>query len=341
MPSVRLVQLVQGVQRAVLPLCPALRTTAKLTDVQTARHRAALNNGFVRAMPAVFVLIWSTGFIVAKLGLLHAPPLSFLSWRYLLSVVCFLLWCAVSRPAWPRERRQWLHLAVAGMLMHAGYLGGVWMAVKAGMGSGLAALIVGLQPVLTALWVSSVGASASGQAAASPTVTARQWAGLLLGMSGLLMVVARKFGSSSEVTALTLGCEVAALLSITAGTLYQKRFVRPADVRSASVIQLLAALLVTAPFALLETDSIVWSLPMMGAMAWSVVVLTMGGGSLLYLLIQRGAATSVSSLMYLVPPTTALMAWLLFGEAVTLTTIAGTVLTAVGVSLVVRPARAA
>jgi drug/metabolite transporter (DMT)-like permease len=287
-------------------------------------------------MPAVFVLIWSTGFIVAKFGLPYAPPLSFLSLRYALSILCFGVWCALSRAVWPARRSQWLHLAVTGVLMHAGYLGGVWMAVKAGMGSGLAALIVGLQPVLTALWMSSVGVSKDGNS----SVTSRQWLGLLLGLGGLLMVVARKFGIGSEVTLLTLGAEVVALISITAGTLYQKRFVQSGDVRSANTIQLIAALVVTLPFTLLETESITWTPAFVGAMAWAVLALTLGGSSLFYLLIQRGAATAVTSLMYLVPPTTALMAWLLFGEAITLTTVLGTALTALGVSLVVRPAKA-
>ena len=296
-----------------------------------------LDHGFVRAMPAVFVLIWSTGFIVAKFGLPYAPPLSFLSLRYALSILCFGVWCAVSRAVWPAARMQWLHLGVTGVLMHAGYLGGVWMAVKAGMGSGLAALIVGLQPVLTALWMSSLGASRDGKS----QVTSRQWLGLLLGLGGLLLVVARKFGVGSEVTLLTLGAEVVALLSITAGTLYQKRFVQSGDVRSANTIQLLAALAVTLPFTLLETEPITWTPSFMGAMAWSVLALTLGGSSLFYLLIQRGAATAVTSLLYLVPPTTALMAWLLFGEVITLTTVIGTALTALGVSLVVRPAKVA
>ncbi|MFM9899820.1 MAG: DMT family transporter [Polaromonas sp.] len=288
-------------------------------------------------MPAVFVLIWSTGFIVAKFGLPYAPPLSFLSLRYALSILCFGVWCWLSRAVWPTDRAQWLHLAVTGVLMHAGYLGGVWMAVKAGMGSGLAALIVGLQPVLTALWMSSLGASSDGKA----SVTGRQWLGLLLGLGGLLMVVARKFGVGSEITLLTLGAEVVALLSITAGTLYQKRFVQSGDVRSANTIQLLAALAVTLPFAFLETEPISWTTAFIGAMAWSVLALTLGGSSLFYLLIQRGAATAVTSLLYLVPPTTALMAWLLFDEAITLTTLVGTALTALGVSLVVRPAKVA
>jgi drug/metabolite transporter (DMT)-like permease len=288
----------------------------------------------VRAMPAVFVLIWSTGFIVAKFGLPYAPPLTFLVIRYVLSIVCFLIWIRLARAPWPREPRQWLHLAAAGLLMHAVYLGGVWMAVKGGMGSGLAALIVGLQPVLTALWISGTGS-----AQAHNRVTSRQWMGLVLGLGGLLLVVSRKFGTGSEATVLTLACAVSALIGITAGTLYQKRFMKPTDVRTANVIQLGAALLVTLPLAFFETEAIVWNGEFLGAMAWSVLALTLGGSSLLYLLIQRGAATSVTSLLYLVPPTTALMAWALFGESITMTTLVGTALTALGVSLVVRPAK--
>ena len=289
-------------------------------------------------MPAVFVLIWSTGFIVAKFGLPYAPPLTFLTLRYLFSIICFMFWILVAKASWPRGRQQWLHLAVTGVLMHAGYLGGVWVAVKAGMGSGLTALVVGLQPVLTALWMARM-ASKGDAVDVQSQVTRRQWVGLALGLGGLLLVVARKFGAGGEVTLLTLGCTVFALLSITVGTLYQKRFVQPADVRSANTIQLGAALLVTLPLALMETEAIVWSQAFIGAMAWSVLALTLGGSSLLYLLIQRGAATAVTSLFYLVPPTTALMAWVLFDESITVATVLGTALTALGVSLVVRPAK--
>ncbi len=289
-------------------------------------------------MPAVFVLIWSTGFIVAKFGLPYAPPLTFLVIRYLLSMVCFLVWIALSRAVWPQRAEQWVHLGVTGIFMHAGYLSGVWVAVKSGMGSGLIALIVGLQPVVTALWLSAANSPVNAQSAQS-SVTPRQWLGLVLGLGGLLLVVARKFGTGSEVTALTLGCSLFALFSITAGTLYQKRFVQPCDVRTANTIQLLAACLVTCPLAFLEHEAIVWNHYFLGAMAWSVLALTLGGSSLLYLLIQRGAATAVASLFYLVPPTTALMAWALFGESITMVTVAGTALTALGVSLVVRPAK--
>jgi drug/metabolite transporter (DMT)-like permease len=284
-------------------------------------------SAWVRAMPLVFVLIWSTGFIVAKFGLPHAPPLGFLAWRYFFSIVCFLVWIALARAHWPRDLRQWWHLAVTGVLMHAGYLGGVWVAVEWGMGSGLAALIVGLQPVLTAVWVSRVE---GGQ------VTRLQWLGLLLGFGGLVLVIWRKLLAGTEVSTFTLASTVFALLSITIGTLYQKRHLRATDVRTANAIQLGAALIVTLPLTLLESEPMNWNASLIGAMAWAVLGLTLGGSSLLYLLIQRGAATSVTSLLYLVPPTTALMAWFLFDEWITAATLVGTALTAVGVALVVR-----
>jgi drug/metabolite transporter (DMT)-like permease len=280
----------------------------------------------VGAMPAVFVLIWSTGFVVARYGMPHAPPLGFLAWRYVLSALAFAGWIALARASWPRGARQWLHLAVTGTLMHAGYLGGVWAAVKAGISAGTVALIVGLQPVVTALWVSWTGSE--------HRVSARQWTGLWLGLAGLVLVVWRKLGAG-EVTGWNLGLSLFALASITAGTLYQKRFVAPCDVRSANFVQIVAALVVTLPFALLENEPIRLHPQLVGAMTWSVLVLTLGGSSLLYLLIQRGAATRVTSLMYLVPPCTAVLAWLLFGEVLNGLVLAGLALTALGVWLVV------
>jgi drug/metabolite transporter (DMT)-like permease len=213
--------------------------------------------------------------------------------------------------------------------MQAGYLGGVWAAVHEGMGAGLVALMVGVQPVLTAIWLSFTGGR----------ISQRQWAGLVLGFAGLVLVVSRKFGQGTEVSALTMGLAVMALLSITAGTLYQKRFVAPCDVRSASAVQMAAALLVTLPFAAMESQAIEWNAYSTGAMAWSVLALSLGGSSLLYMLIQRGTATAVTSLLYLVPPCTAVMAWLLFREPITLVTLLGIGLTAAGVSLVVRSER--
>jgi drug/metabolite transporter (DMT)-like permease len=270
--------------------------------------------------------VWSTGFVVARLAMPHAPPLTFLTWRYAFSLLAFGVWIRAAGVAWPQGRAQWCHLAVSGVLMHAGYLGGVWAAVRAGIPAGTVALIVGLQPLLTALWVSGRG---------QHRVAPLQWAGLLLGLAGLSLVVWPKVGVG-EVTAINLGLSVLALASITIGTLYQKRHVRPGDVRSANFVQIAAALLVTAPLALLEPARLQWHPDLLIALAWSVLVLSLGGSSLLMMLIQRGAATRVTSLMYLVPPCTAVLAWLLFGERMAASGWAGMALCALGVGLVLR-----
>ncbi len=291
------------------------------------------SSAWVRAMPAVFVLIWSTGFIVARYGMPHAPPFSFLAMRYAFSIFCFSIWIYLAKVKWPQTRQEVLHLSITGILMHAGYLGGVWAAVKAGMGSGLSALIVGFQPVLTAIWLSSRGTTAENK------ISHRQWMGLILGFLGLLLVVWRKLTQGSaldHVNLVNFSFALMALLSITLGTLYQKSFVKPCDVRSANTIQLMAALVVTMPLAFMETEAIQWNAELWGAMAWSVLGLTLGGSSLLYLLIQKGAAASVTSLMYLVPPCTAILAWMLFDEPITLVTLLGIALTAWGVSWVIR-----
>ena len=295
-----------------------------------------MQRSVVRAMPWVFVLIWSTGFVVARLGMPHAPPFSFLTVRFALSAVCFFVWIGLAHAAWPVGRMQWGHLAITGVLMQAGYLGGVWSAVKAGIGAGTVALLVGLQPVLTALWVTATASRAGrSEPSRSVGVSARQWLGLLLGLAGLVLVVWPKMGTG-EVTPVNLAMALVALLGITIGTLYQKRYVAPCDVRTASAIQMLAALVISAPFALLEPEVMDWHVNLVAAMAWSVGVLTLGGSSLLYLLIQRGEATTVTSLLYLVPPCTAAMAWLLFAEAFTPVMMVGMALTVVGVAIVVR-----
>jgi drug/metabolite transporter (DMT)-like permease len=281
----------------------------------------------IAAMPWVFVLIWSTGFVVARYGMPHAPPMTFLAWRFALSVLAFGLWIAWTRPSWPSGPRAIGHLAVTGILMHGGYLGCVWAAIKAGAPAGTVALIVGLQPVLTAVWVTWIGSEAR--------LHRVQWIGLWLGLIGLVLVVWRKLGGG-ELTAATLGLAVVALVSITTGTLYQKRFVASCDVRTANAVQLAVAFAISLPLALLETEALRWHPELIGALAWSVLVLTLGGSSMLYMLIQRGAATRVTSLFYLVPPCTAVLAWILFGERMAPLAVVGLVLAAVGVALVAR-----
>ncbi len=278
------------------------------------------------SMPWVFVGVWSTGFVVARLAMPHAPPITFLCWRYAFSLLAFGAWVQLAGVAWPRGRAQWGHLGVSGALMHAGYLGGVWAAVKAGIPAGTVALVVGLQPLLTALWVSGRG---------QQRIAPLQWGGLGLGLAGLVLVVWPKL-AKGEVTPFNLGLSLLALLSITAGTLYQKRHVQPVDVRSGSFVQLLAALVVSLPLVLLEPGQMDWQPELLVALAWSVLGLSLGASSLLMLLIQRGAATRVTSLFYLVPPCTAVLAWWLFNEQLSASTWAGMALCAAGVGLVLR-----
>lgn len=282
-------------------------------------------------IPSVFVFIWSTGFIVARYGMPYSPPFKFLALRYAISAGIFLVWSLAFRATWPCGRMQWVHLSIAGILMQAVYLGGVWSAVKAGMGAGLTSLLVGLQPVLTALWIAVRGGR----------VGLIRWCGLALGLAGLLLVVWQKL-NVGELSYWNFLCTLVALLAITIGTLYQKHFIATCDVRTASFIQLFAAFAVTLPFCASENESFRWwldgsrlNIELVGAMGWSVLGLTLGGSSLLYLLIQQGVATSVTSLFYLVPPMTALLAWMLFGEPFTSLTLVGLSLTALGVSLVV------
>lgn len=281
-------------------------------------------------MPFIFVFIWSTGFISARLGMPYSPAMSFLAIRCALSVLCFLIWICLSTGfkaiTWPSSRQQWIHLLVVGVLVQAGYLSGVWLAIKAGMGAGLTALIVGLQPILTALWV--------GLISKQERVSRRQWAGLALGFAGLALVVSGKLSVGLEVTLFTLGWTLFSLISITVGTLYQKHFIEPVDVRVGNGIGLAGAAVVCLPFALLDTAPMIWHPQLMFAMGWAVLGLSLGGSSLFYLLVQRGAATSVTSLLYLVPPTTAAIAWLLFDEHISLVTVAGTILCALGVWLI-------
>ncbi len=278
-------------------------------------------------MPATFVFLWATGFVGAKYGLPYAQPATFLVYRFILVVALLLPIALVLRAPWPPSRSQALHIAVAGVLLHGGYLGGVFASIHAGMSAGLSALIVGLQPILTAL-------------AAAPLlgerVTARQWLGLALGFVGVALVVAQRL-TVGGVSGFSLAMAALALVSITIGTVYQKRFCGAFDLRSGAVIQFVAAGLALAPFALaFEHEPVRWTVEFVFAMTWLVLVLSIGAISLLTLLIRRGAATKVASLFYLVPPVTATIAYFLFGEKLGPLALAGFVLAVVGVAVVVR-----
>ena len=276
-----------------------------------------------KAAPFLFVFLWSTGFLGAKLGLPHAAPLAFLLVRYGLVIALMgsiaLLW----RAPWPRDGRQWLHIGISGLLVHALYLGGVFIAIGKGLPAGITALVVGLQPLLTA----TIAGRLLGE-----TVLPRQWLGLVLGFAGVALVVGHKLGAGFQMGALWPA--LAALLGITAGTLYQKKFSPHFDWRSGAVAQFLPTALVTAAI-VFATDGfrIDWTGEFLFALGWLVLVLSVGAISLLNWLIRHGSAVNVASLFYLTPPTTALLAWALFGETLGSLALAGMALAVWGVYL--------
>jgi drug/metabolite transporter (DMT)-like permease len=276
--------------------------------------------------PFLFVFLWSTGFIGAKFGLPHAEPLSFLLTRYLLVILLMGGIALLTRAPWPKKHSDWLHIGVSGVLVHAVYLGGVFVAIGNGLPAGITALVVGMQPLLTALgagWL--LGEKVSG----------RQWAGLGLGFVGVGMVVSGKLGEAALGPMLIPA--LVALLGITIGTLYQKRFCPRFDLRSGSVIQFVpSALLTGLAVGLFEDYRIEWAPPFLFALGWLVLVLSLGAISLLNLLIRNGSAVNVASLFYLTPPTTALIAWLAFGEQLGLVALLGMLVAVSGVYLVAR-----
>ncbi len=280
-------------------------------------------------MPVLFVLLWSTGFVVAKLGLPSSPTLTFLMLRYAGVLAVLVPLVLLMRAPWPRG--QATHIAIAGVLVQAGYLSGVWCAIKLGMPAGLSALIVGLQPVLTAFAASTV----------DERVSRRQWLGLLMGLGGVALVVSEKL-TPTGASVLNVALCVFALLSITAGTLYQKRYCPRFDLRTGALIQFGASAIVTLPLAILlegldwRFSTVQWTREFIIALGWSVLALSIGAIFLLFALIRKNAATRVSSLMYLTPPVTAVFAWLLFGESFGLSGVAGMLLAVAGVAFVVR-----
>ena len=274
--------------------------------------------------PLLFVVLWSTGFIGAKLGLPDCEPLTLLSLRYAAVLVLMGAVALATRAPWPAERMQWLHIGVSGLLIHAVYLGGVFTAIRLGLPAGVTALVVGLQPVLTAL-----GAGLF----LRERVRAMQWAGLALGLAGVVLVVANKVAGGPS-AASPLVPAVIALVGITAGTLYQKRFCASFDLRTGSVIQFLPCLVATALVASqTETMLVHWTPAFVFALGWLVLVLSVGAVSLLNVLIRSGSAVNVASLFYLTPPTTALIAWAMFGETLTGLALAGMALAVAGVWL--------
>jgi drug/metabolite transporter (DMT)-like permease len=296
-----------------------------------------LRGRLAAAAPLVFVLLWSTGFIGARFGLPWIEPFTFLTVRFLLVLVLLGLLKVVLRQPWPTAPAGAAHSAVVGLLLHGGYLGGVFFAIDRGMPAGLTSLIVSLQPILTAL----IARRALGE-----QVSRRQWIGLTAGLGGVALVVSEKLviNGAAYFTPATVAAVLIALFSTTGGTLYQKRFGGGIPLLGGTWLQYLAAFGLLGALALLfETRTIVWHVELLFALAWLVLMLSIGAILILMLLIRSRSAARVSSLFYLVPPATALEAWLLFGERFGVLSLLGLITASIGVALVVLepPPRAA
>ena len=280
------------------------------------------------AAPAIFVVLWSSAFIAAKFGLEFVEPLTFMASRFGFVTAIFLAIALITRAPWPKTVRDIINIAVVGLFLYAIYLSSIFSAIHGGMPSALVALITGLQPILIAI--------ASGLFLREPP-TYRQWFGCFVGFAGITLVLSDRM-SVDGVTMTGFGLSLLALISISIGTLYQKRYAADMNLVTGSAIQCATAFIVTLTgAALFETMVLVPTPAFIGAYLWLSIVVSLGAYSLLMMLIKNGQATKVASLFYLVPPTAAVMAYIAFGEEITLVAGFGILVTAGGVALVVMP----
>ena len=274
-------------------------------------------------IPFLFVLLWSSGFIGSKLGVPYAEPFTFLTLRYLIVLVVLVPIALLTRAPWPQGRGQIAHVAFAGLLIHALYLSGCVYALRFGLPAGIVSLIVSMQPLFTAAFAGVM---------LGERVLPRQWGGLVLGFIGTGMVVAHKTGSGLTWAAALPA--IAALVGITAGTMWQKRHCPAFDLRTSTVVQYAVSLVVTAILAFtFETREVQWTGQFVFALFWVALVLSIGAITLLNYLLRSGTAVNVASLFYTVPAVTALMAWGIFGETLTGLSLAGMVVAIAGVWL--------
>ncbi len=285
---------------------------------------------FDRLAPPLFVVLWSTGWIVARYSADYADPLTFLCVRFGSAGLLLMAFARLSGARFPRTAHEFGHIAVSGVLLHGLYLGGVWWAIRQGVPASISALIAATQPILTAMLAPAL---------LSERGSLKRSFGVALGFAGLLLVRGPKLGVA-KVDALPIGAgavNLLAMLSATAGFFYQKRFIPAGDLRAIAGLQYVSAFAITLPAAwLLEPMRIVWNLTMALVLAWSVLALSIGAIWLLLALIRHGEVSRASQLIYLVPPAAAIQAWLLFGETLTPLQLVGMAATAVGVAIASR-----
>ena len=286
-----------------------------------------LTSTLARVAPGIFVLLWATGFLIAKLGVPYAQPLTILAIRFVLAAIMMAGVAFVMRAPWPRSWRRIGHIATIGILLHAVYLGGCYVAIYAGMPAGMAALIAGFQPILTATM-------------AGPILGERtrplQWIGIAIGFVGLMMVLWERIVIDLSHPAALLFA-ILSLLGITSATIYQKRFCPSFDLRSGTAIQYIAASVVMVPLTLmLGVGEIDWAPTFIFALAWLVIVLSGVSIALLTWMISRGAASKVASLFYLTPPIAAIGSYFWFDETLSRLALAGMAVIVFGLYLLNR-----
>ena len=285
--------------------------------------------------PILFPLIWSTGWIVARYTIDFADPLSFLCVRYLFAGAALAIFAVGSGAQWPRSPAEWMHALVSGVLLHAVYLGGVWWAIEQGVPASISALIAASQPIMTAFLAPALVGERIGLA---------RWAGVALGFAGICLVLAPKLvgldAGQLRAALAPIGVNFVAMIGVTAGTFYQKRYIHSGDLRTVAVLQYVGALAAGLPMALAFGDMhIQWTATAWAVLAWSVLALSIGAVALLLYLIRRGEVSRSAQLIFLVPPLSALQAHFQFGETLTAVQIAGMALTVCGVAMAARAKR--
>lgn len=284
-----------------------------------------------RFAPVLFVLLWSTGWIVAKYSDPHSGPLTFLTIRFIVSSLLFIGIAIAMKSKWPVTRAGWLHALFSGLFLHAIYLGGIWWAIERGVPASVSGLLASLQPLMTAMIAYFVVAE---------TLSGRQRLGLLLGFGGLMIAIIPGLlalePDALRAASWPLAVNAISMLSVTIGTIYQKRFLQEGDLIPLATLQYVgAAFFVGIAMMVVEpTMPFTVNAQTVGAMVWSVFGLSLGAIMLLLLLIRRGQVSGAASLIFLIPPTVAFEAWLLFDEPLTLPLIFGTVVVAIGVWMV-------
>ncbi len=293
----------------------------------------AVRGAALACAPALFVFLWSTGWISARAAVIDSDPLTFLAARFTLAFAVFASLAVMTRAPWPVRGIDAVHAMVSGVLLHAIYLGGVWWAVGQGVPAGISGVIAATQPILTALLAPML---------IRERISGKQWAGILLGLVGVLVVLAPRLaqaqGTDLAKLNVALGVNLFGMLAVTLGTFYQKRFIPTADLRTTATLQYVGAAPPTLLAAWLMEPAmrLTVSWTSVGTMLWSVLAISLGAIMLYLWLIRSGAVSRAASLIYLVPAATALEAWLLFGEQLSSVQMLGIAITVAGVALATR-----